>query len=331
MAEGDLMERVFDPKTAVKTVVDAAGQVRVCVTHCVMIVPSLHTAAWLKVVEEAALAKGWDMLVVGLDNEIPITRPTETIAVLLDAAALDRLAVDWFAIISTGLLSTAEATEQMFEVEPGRRLTHASRILALEHVLPPEVTRHYGDGDLLAGTRKFNAFPEILLEVPDLPPILADGELRRSVENAFRCLVRPSLGHGVAAQWSADLFSYASRNPTVVDGCIDVTGRQRPLVFGPYICLPPGKWRVEVRFAVNKETAQYHYRLEWGDMANYTVVPFSPGDPGYYSLSATYDWAYVAPAEVQIAISESSLGGEFQFMGASLERLQRDDDIVLLE
>jgi hypothetical protein len=324
MAESNLMETVFDPKASVKTVIDAAGQVRVCVSHCVMIVPSLHTAAWLKIIEDAAQAKGWDMLVVGLDNEIPITRPTETLAVLLDAAALDRLAVDRFAIISTGLLSTAEAAEQLFKVEPGRRLTYASRILALGHILPREVTSHYSDGDLSAGKKEFNAFAEFSFQVPLLAAVLPDSELRRSVENAFRCLVSPE--PGVTAKWSADLFSYNSRNPKVVDGCIDVTGRQRPLVFGTYVCLPPGKWRVEVRFAVDKDTARHQYRLEWGDMASYTVIPFSPSEPGYYSLSATYDWSYVAAAEVQIAISESSLGGQFQFMGASLERVQPNDD-----
>ena len=331
MAESGLMDTALEPNPTVKTVVDAAGQTRICVTHCVMIVPSLHTAAWLAVIEAAAQARGWDTLVVGLDNDLPIIRPTETFAVLLDAAALDRLAVDRFAIISTGLLSTAEAAEEMFGVERARRLTPASRILALEHVLPPEVTSHYSDSDLSAGMKKFDAFSGITFDVPVLPPVLADSELRHSVDDALRCLVRTPSGHDLTAHWSTTLFSYDSRNPKVVDGRIDVTGRPRPLVFGPYVCLPPGKWRIEVRFAVNKETAHHHYRLEWGDMANYTIVPFSPSKPGYYSLSATYDWSYVAAAEVQIAISESSLGGEFQFMGASLERVLPDDDIGPLE
>ena len=323
MAESGLISMPTSaPEIENATIVDAAGQIRVCVTHCVMIVPTAHTQAWLQAFQDAADLMGWDLVVVGLDGEIKIPRPTETFAVLLDAAAMDRLAVDRFAIVSTGLISTAEAVSDMFDVSAGQRLMHASRILALGYVLPQAVTSHYRDADLLAGGAAFEAFEGVHVTVPALSHLVADTELRRSIESAFRIFESDEINIGVSAEWSAELFTYGSRTPDVVDGRVDVTGRQRPIVFGPYICLPPGRWRIQVKFAVNQDTARHNYRLEWGDMASYSVAPFKPDRPGYYDITSTNEWTYVASSEMQVAIAESSLGGEFLFQGARVERVQ---------
>src|SRR5438876_184333 len=42
--------------------------------------------------------------------------------------------------------------------------------------------------------------------------------------------------------WSRDLFFVGDDPQQTADGPIDITGRVRNLVFGPYMILPPGSW-----------------------------------------------------------------------------------------
>jgi hypothetical protein len=302
------------------TMIDEAGQVRFCVAHCVLLVPSVHTPAWLEALAATAAAIGWDVVLVDLEQEIRIERPKETLAVVFDASSTYRLAIDRFAIISTGLISSPETVMEMFGVTSERSLVNASGILALGHTLAPGSTSRFKDADLLAGGSVFHAFEGVEITVPSLEPVVADNDRRREARDVLGFLDVDSLSAGASVEWPISLFVYHSGvDGNEIEGRIDVTGRARRLVLGPYICLPPGRWRAEVRFAVDQDTSRHHFRMEWGDMLNYTVVPFVPDRPGHYSLSATYDWKYPTFSELQLAISESSLGGIFLFEGVRIE------------
>ncbi len=302
--------------------VDAAGQVRACVSRCVLLAPSVHTPAWLAALEATTRALGWDMITVNLDDEIVVSRPTETLAVVFEAESTYRLAVDQFAVISTGLASSPEAAIDLFGVSRARSFVNASSILALGHTLPEGVTRWFADADLSAGERVFEAFEGVMVAVPDLEPVKLDTDRRRLAQEVLGFLEQRSLPAGAAIEWPPELFTYHSGpDGDEAAGRVDVTGRARRLVLGPHICLPPGLWQAEVRFGVDEDAARHHFRMEWGDMMSYTVTPFAPHGPGRYSLSVTYDWRYPTFSELQVAISESSLGGDFFFEGVRVERI----------
>lgn len=321
MAESGLTSMATaEPTATPATMVDAAGQMRACVTRCVLIAPSLHTPAWLVALEAAAGTLGWDVVIVNLNDEIIISRPTETLAVVFEAESTYRLAIDQFAIISTGLASSPEAAVNLFGASQARSFVNASSILALGHALPKSFTRRFSDSDLLAGTRIFEAFDGIMITVPELEPVKLDSARRRLAQDVLGFLEQRPFTAGAAMEWPRELFIYHSGSDgNEAVGRIDVTGRPRRLVLGPYVWLPPGRWEAEVRFAVDKDTARHHFRVEWGDMTSYTVTPFEPQQPGRYSLSSTHQWKYPNFSELQVAISESSLGGDFFFEGVRVE------------
>lgn len=99
---------------------------------------------------------------------------------------------------------------------------------------------------------------------------------------------------------------------------MDVAGRARALVWGPYELMTPGVWRATARFLVDRWACRHTYRLEWGGSASYATHEFVPGRAGVFEVSAEYAWPAPADAELRIILTESSLGGVFEFFGASV-------------
>jgi hypothetical protein len=66
--------------------------------------------------------------------------------------------------------------------------------------------------------------------------------------------------------WQAGLFfssdSRADQPPRPVTGAVDITGRGRIVIFGPYINLPPGPWSASVVIAFSAETAGIGFVIE---------------------------------------------------------------------
>ncbi len=102
---------------------------------------------------------------------------------------------------------------------------------------------------------------------------------------------------------------------------MDVAGRARALVWGPYEKMAPGVWRATATFLVDRWACRHSYRLEWGESATYAVYEFVPGREGLFEVSAEYEWPAEAAAELRIILTESSLGGLFEFHGACVQQL----------
>ena len=63
--------------------------------------------------------------------------------------------------------------------------------------------------------------------------------------------------------WSRDLFFVGDDPRQPADRPIDITGRIRNLVFGPYIILPPGSWVATVVLGFSREAAEVSYAIEF--------------------------------------------------------------------
>ncbi|QSF54718.1 hypothetical protein [Brevundimonas fontaquae] len=126
---------------------------------------------------------------------------------------------------------------------------------------------------------------------------------------------------GVAAHWPSHVFSYQSE--AFVDGSpdIDLTGRPRMLLHGPYVFLPIGRWRADIRFAVDPEGGAAPLRVQWGKDGDYATLEFRVAQGGEYSVSLEHDWKEPAPAQVVIWVTEAVFRGHFMYRGCSIDMI----------
>jgi len=62
--------------------------------------------------------------------------------------------------------------------------------------------------------------------------------------------------------WERELFFLGDRPRERATGVIDVTGRARRLLHGPYIMLPPGSWALSLNLLFSRETTEHDFLLE---------------------------------------------------------------------
>lgn len=63
--------------------------------------------------------------------------------------------------------------------------------------------------------------------------------------------------------WARDLFFIGDDPYQSANRSIDITGRIRNLLFGPYMILPPGSWVATVVLGFSKEAAEMSYGIEF--------------------------------------------------------------------
>lgn len=126
----------------------------------------------------------------------------------------------------------------------------------------------------------------------------------------------PPPAMGVEARWGVAHFSYP-----VGDGFdggqpeMDLTGRYRILVHGPYIVLPPGCWRVEAEFEIDTEGGLNRLRFDWGVGDDLETTSIQISQPGAYTLALTRRWVDAGPAQLRIWSEQAAFQGRFSFKG----------------
>lgn len=121
--------------------------------------------------------------------------------------------------------------------------------------------------------------------------------------------------------WLPENFWYDMREAELRERVnrMDVAGRARDLVWGPYVALPAGRWRVTSRLFFDRWACRHRFRFEFGSSKDAVHHEFTPGREGLYELSLEHAWANPLKAEVRVIMVESSLGGVFEFEGAVVE------------
>lgn len=121
--------------------------------------------------------------------------------------------------------------------------------------------------------------------------------------------------------WPPTIFRYSSGPDTSGEpGVVDITGRPRLIVYGPYIFLTPGVWRSTVRLAFDEDAASKRYQLQWGGSESYAAHEFSPGRSGVFEISLDHEWTTHAATEIRLVLLEGALHGIVTFHGATVER-----------
>lgn len=279
--------------------------------HCVVLIPSPDFEGWV-----AALnAEGWT-LVLYKGGELPARAP-KTALLVIDPAHVGELDASGWTVIATGLGGASQTTAERYGLPPEQGVWVASRLLATACDLPD--ARWIVDADMAGGPI------EILPGWRVTPP--KPSRQAKEASPAAEALTLYASGPptvGARADWKPELFSYDRRRPapSPAPGSLDVTGAPRILVFGPYVSLTPGLWRITLEFAVNEAAAGLRYHVEWGDQTGFSFHPFQPDQAGRFELQIAHRWQARGAAEIRLVLEQGAIDGGLTFDGLQVERIE---------
>lgn len=103
---------------------------------------------------------------------------------------------------------------------------------------------------------------------------------------------------------------------------IDLTGRGRILVYGPYQILPAGRWCIEAEFDLDPEGGEIFLRFEWGEALDFETFRAKCCRAGRYRVTLKNTWVKAAPAELRIWVDRATLFGSMQMLGATVRPVE---------
>lgn len=125
------------------------------------------------------------------------------------------------------------------------------------------------------------------------------------------------------ARWSSAAFNFDPRNKVSAPilGELDVTGRPRFLVSGPYLLMPSGRWRATIRLSFDHHLSRAGFRVDWGGVDTYASHEFHPQRAGVFELALDHHWEAPASAELRVLVLEGVFHGAMTFHGATIEKV----------
>lgn len=222
---------------------------------------------------------------------------------------------------ATRVVAKSCATLVSCAAMPGALVLDAGRDAADPLATAAAIARHFGlavgDGEItnLLGP----------LAAADLLP---DREAHRSwwerLDDVQRALVAGAVdpySAGLAGgdlgpiTWERDLFYMREEPPTEHDPPasrpIDVTGRPRHFLYGPYITLPPGAWSATIALGFSAEAAELSYRVEVcaGTEAVLSAVTLQPGQQQVVEANLSFSIAVPDMVEIRILNERAAFDG----------------------
>jgi hypothetical protein len=141
-----------------------------------------------------------------------------------------------------------------------------------------------------------------------------------SLEGSQRALVNGALGAYIdrfagaeltGITWESELFFLGDKPAEKANRPIDVTGRARCLIFGPYIMLPPGSWSVSVLLGFSKEAAELGYVVEVVSGTQTSRISLRPDGEGVFeaNLTISIEPSLDQPVEVRLFNERAGFDG----------------------
>jgi hypothetical protein len=282
----------------------------------VVLTPSADDAAWRQAISKAAAIA--NVRLVDPEGQSTVVDYDDVVFLTDDAAIALEAENPEIVAIMPDPESAPDAVASRYGIEPPNDGWHASLLLARAYSLRHEhavVTA----SDLSYPLRSLRLFG-ILEVIP--PESTAEASRRRALATALEIYRRRGNTDSMIA-WSERLFIFDDKGVSAQEewGLLDVTGRPRILVWGPYIALPKGLWQAVIRFAVDADAARHTYRLDWGTQTECVSTYVTPSRPGVYE--ASLDWRFVEAAlsEIRIILTEGSIGGSLMFQGIKVSHI----------
>ena len=120
--------------------------------------------------------------------------------------------------------------------------------------------------------------------------------------------------------WAVDQFRYDRNEPesSAAPHEIDLTGRRRILIWGPYVELPKGRWRARTKLSFDRRATNYNFAVEFGAASAFERMNFRPDKEGLYEVEVEFDFTGELRAELRIIVDQGVIGGVIGFYGADV-------------
>lgn len=119
--------------------------------------------------------------------------------------------------------------------------------------------------------------------------------------------------------WGHERFLSDSAQPC--PPVIDLTGPPRFVVFGPYVALPPGRWRAEMSFELCPEAARRRLAAQFGAEPDYATVAVAGGVPGRHTMVIDHTFVAGDRAQARLWLQGAAFHGEVGFLGVKVRPL----------
>lgn len=266
--------------------------------------------AWIAAITAAAEAQGWTIMQASGCADAKVVR-------LADTLPGHEAPADWIILTDHPRAIWSEAAGAGDAAHPQRDVLSMTSIRLAAAAEWVE-----------AGARAIDAAGDTI----DLPGL---GVLRLAETNRDHPMVEdPALDLyallpppvGAKAHWRLAHFSYPVGHG--FDGGtpeIDLTGRARILVHGPYVQLPPGVWEVRFEFAIDPMGKPLRFRFDWGVGDDMVTCNPTIHQAGRYSITLSRRWLESGPAQARIWMMQGTFDGHFEFHGCTVSRLADDE------
>lgn len=285
-------------------------------TRWIVLTPSTDDAAWRQAIGDAAVSAR--VRLIDARGATPPADDRAAIYITDDAAvALSSEEPEVIGIIPEPE-TAPDAVAQIYGIAPPTDAWHASLLLARAFALSEKHSIITAQ-DLARRPRLLRLFGNLDV-VP--PPSTAEASRRPALATALSIYRHPDLIE-MNIPWSERLFIYddkGSRNQPEW-GVLDITGKPRVLIWGPYLAMPTGQWRALIRFAVDADAARHTYRMDWGTQTECVSAYVTPQAPGMYEVELDWDFSEPAPSEIRLILTEGSFMGTLMFQGIKVSRV----------
>lgn len=289
----------------------------------IVLTPSADDAEWRSAIRAGVEAAG--LVLRDADREVPAStdRPDHEVWLTTDCNVVESFGRQPVAALVPRPETSAEAVAEMFGLFPQQSMARASLLVARAVSLDPRRSRVITARDIAVTGNQPLILAHGLSIVP--PPPRPVEALRPAVRVALEAFSGGAPVPGQQIAWSEKIFRYdqkAARNAKQI-GELDVTGRPRILVYGPYLGLPPGRWRTRVRFLVDAPAASKEFRLDWGSSHDFSSLSITPPHAGVFEAELEHDWLGADFGEIRFWLMEGAFDGVLHFLGATVSLIGR--------
>lgn len=265
--------------------------------------PSSTRSAWRVALAEAAIKAGWDSISVDEVGAIPFREGANTLVQGDDVVIPDGEATD-ILIFAGSPRDTVDVLMQTCGMDLHGALRDAANRFA-----------HVSD----SGVRVIPAEASSL-EFPGLgevrrPPVRAVRATSAGDALAFYKSLPPKAG--ASAAWGPEVFIWSADGEP---GFADLTGRRRVILYGPYLMLSAGTWKVDLVFDIAIHRAISELRFEWGILHDCDTVSQRVTVAGRYSASLTHTWAQAGAVELRIWLDRSMFDGTLNMVSVTVSK-----------